>query len=252
MLSKISEVSQLLIDARQSQTHIRRLPDNLVPINVEEAYAVQDAIVDREGSYGWKVGFPKDGQERRCAPLAGSSLYSAPCQISSAKLGADSLEVEIALVLSLGLPPRTERYTASDVKSAIGAAHLAFEFVASRFEDRKAISPLTAIADCQSNGATVLAEAIPDWKSIDYSNLGIRLLADSQQIAACPGGASLADMLEQVAWLANHAIDRKRPLKRGAVIITGARIGPLPLPREGILEARADGFPTLALTLNAN
>ncbi len=252
MSSKTSELLNLLTDARHDRAPISQLPHDLVPDSIEKAYAVQDAVAERETSYGWKVGFPRNGDERRCAPLVGQGLYTAPCVLSAAALGADSVEVEIAVVLGADLPPRAKPYTSATVEASIGSLRLAYELVGSRFVDRMSITPLTAIADCQSNAATVLGAPVKQWQAIDISRLAIGLMVDGDEIAACKGGPSKADLLEQLAWLANHAAARHRPLKEGDVIITGARIGPLPLPAKGLMKAVANGYPTLELTLTAD
>ena len=55
----LEAAANLLLDARRTNTPIADLPEALRPTNLEEVYAIQDAIAEAYGEIGgWKIGAP--------------------------------------------------------------------------------------------------------------------------------------------------------------------------------------------------
>jgi 2-keto-4-pentenoate hydratase len=248
--STIAErAAAVLLAARRDRTLLLDLPANLQPTTIEGAYAIQDASVRQHGKVrGWKVGPAKNGDEPRCSPLT-ASLLASPASVPAARPVALELELEVAATLAADLAPRGRAYAVEDVAATIGSLHLAFELIGSRFEDRKRVSSLTAIADQQSNAGIVIGPGLSAWRELDLSTLELTLAVGGEQVGAAHNGPSTAALLELVTWLANHATARGTGLRAGEVIITGARLGPCPVPHTGLIEGKGVPFERVSLTL---
>lgn len=242
MSSTTEEAAALLFAARRDLTLLTDLPACLRPATIEEAYAIQDAGVRRLGEvHGWKVGPARNGDEPRCSPLTARPLGS-PALLPDAGPAPLELELELAVTLAAGLPPRDRAYGVEDVAAATGSLHLAFELIGSRFEDRRRVSPLTAVADQQSNAGVVIGPGLTAWRDLDLSAVGLTLAFDDEQVAAKNGDTTTPALLELVAWLANHAAARGVGLRAGQVVITGARLGPCPVPAAGLAQGSGPPF----------
>ena len=224
------ELTQLLLDHRASGALIADLPPELVPQTADEAYQVQNETVATLGPVGaWKVQpMPASGLPF-AAPILAGTIFADGAQLRAMDYPSLGLEVEVAVTLNRDLPLRGSAYTVEDIPVAIGSLHLAFEVLASRFVDRQTVPQLAGIADLQHSGAIVLGAAFPAQPLPDFAGLGIELKIDGHSAGRTEGNATTDNMLTALAWLANHAAARGLALKAGDIVITGARIGPLPV-----------------------
>ncbi|GAB1478866.1 2-keto-4-pentenoate hydratase [Paracoccaceae bacterium] len=215
------------------------------PQSEGEAYAVQTAVLGGEVVAGWKVAPARDGVIR-CAPL-GASRWIAEGGVLPPGLQAPLLEVELALRLAADVPAGAG---AEQILAAIGMVCLGFEILGSRFVVRKAVSPLAALADAQSNRAFSAASTGVPWAAVEMTAVPLTLFCDGQVVSETPGGASSAQVAGAVIWLASHASARGLLLRRGEVIITGSRLGPMPIPAGRQLVAKGGGVGEARLILN--
>lgn len=230
--------ARLLADAGATGRRIADLPAPLRPTTAAQAYAIQDETMRLHGpAGGWKVAPPKDGGEPRCAPILASRIAESPAVLPAVGLCEPELEVEIALRLGRDLPRRSAPYSQAELADAIASVHPAFEVLSSRYQDRKAVSALSTLADCQSNGAAVIGQPLSDWHEIEFGAISIGLFCDGRTIGATEGGATSESVLAAVAWLANHAAERCGGLRRGQVVLTGARIGPVRVSPQTLIDA---------------
>jgi 2-keto-4-pentenoate hydratase len=115
---------------------------------------------------------------------------------------------------------------------------LAFELVASRFIDRKTVDPLEGMADSFSAGGIVLGDALETGADELPDSLGITLWLDDQRIETTEIAQPLGDAIAFLSWLSDRAAKMGLPLRKGDVIITGARVGPLPLGAARMAKAQ--------------
>lgn len=210
-------------------------PSGLTPCpqNVAEAYAVQRAVMQDLGDPGgvWKMAL-LEGRDRQAAVLTRRSLHASGATVD---LPADAaIEVETALVLS-GEPE------AADPMAAIAGIHLAFELVAPRFAPDAGFSALESMADGFRSSGVVLGDPIEGWRDGLPDRLGIALTLDGAAVPATEAAAPIDQAMDFLIWLTAHARAQDMPLKAGDVIITGARVGPLPLAGATGLRATAMG-----------
>ena len=227
-----------LMAAHASAAPLPATPGLALPQSREEANAVQDAVVGALGGAGaWKVSPWVDGEEPAAAPIPARWVHR-----SGAILPADPryrLEVEFALVLT--------RDPAGAIDPADVEVALAFELLRPRLADPQEWPPLARHADLQSSGGLVLGPSRP-LPAQDVADRALTLELSGQSPATVSTRLDPALLLKTLAWLAAHARFRNQALVPGLPILTGARIGPLPLPA-GTAAATSDGFEPVRMQL---
>jgi 2-keto-4-pentenoate hydratase len=211
----IERAASVLVAARRARVQIPALSAELGPTSVEQAYAIQDASMRLLGPVGgWKANI---SGELRCAPISADTIFSAP-----AKMTADrpyKIEAEVGIMIGRDLD---EQQSVDTIRSAIASIHPAIEMVLSRFEGPVPMEQ--GLADCQSCEAVMIGAAIEGWANSVQLSPQMALSIDGEIVAATSGGASPEAMLPALAWLANHALARGLPLRKGHFVITGARL----------------------------
>jgi 2-keto-4-pentenoate hydratase len=244
---QIRQAAQILADARRTGVVLKDLPAELRPQTVKDAYAIQYSIAGLCGAIGgWKVGLPKPGDEPRATPIP--AIYVIPSGGRWPASEPTRLEVEFAVKIKTSLPKRDSPYVREEVLGAIGSAHIAFELLGARFQDRKQVAGLTLLADGQSNGGLVVGAPIPDWTQVDLAKLAMTLRVDGAVEATTFVGPAVDPTVDALVWLANHAAEHIGGLREGQVVLTGARIGPTTVPAQRGVEAQT-GEARVSVTL---
>jgi 2-keto-4-pentenoate hydratase len=96
----------------------------------------------------------------------------------------------------------------------------AFELIEDRRADYKTSKALSLIADNAWNGGIVIGPAIEPPAGLDLDGITGSLKRNDKP----DGSGKTDDPLGALAWLANLAADRGRPMTAGMVIITGSVI----------------------------
>ena len=210
------------------------------PETQEEAYDVQRRTVERLGAVGgWKHAL-LGGADLACGPVLASAVLPGPARMPY----LPGARAEVELVLRLDRPVSTDA-SLTDIRNAIGGVHVAFEILGSRFGDPVQPRPLDQMADRFSNHAMIVGDEIEGWAARDLSRVGIDCsFAETQ----APAGMSLVDMVEFLGFLARQAEGIGLRLEAGHHVLTGARIGPAPIPTSGELRASV-GNASVALAI---
>lgn len=239
-------LTDLLLAHRASGALLDGVADNLAPTDAATAYQVQNETIAAIGPAGaWKVQpYPETG-EPFTSPILKKDVYPSGAALKLSDY-AGAIEAEVAVTIGRDLSDKSE-YSSDDLRDAVASLHLAIEVVASRFVDRKANPSLVGIADLQNSGAVIVGPALStsNWPAL--SQQALSMLVDGREVGATQGNGSTENTLKSLAWLANHAAARGLPLRAGDVIITGARLGPLPLDGKEVVVT-GPGFEPVAAT----
>ena len=231
-VANIEAAANYIMEARKTGRVMPSLPEEVRPTSRDEALAIQDAVVARLGGPGgWKTAPPQPGHEPVFTPLPAAHVHPSQSALGDIWPFGPEIEVEIAVTLGRDLPRRPGGYARADIAAAIVSAHPAIEVIGSRFTDRKGIDPLTSIADLRSNVSTVVGPPLADWRGLEFAMVAMKLFFDGVEVAEVSGGHSTTEVLGALANLATQAMTRREHLRAGHVIITGARIKPVRLPR---------------------
>lgn len=222
------ELARLLLHAHAHRQVLDVAPDT-GPADVAQAYAVQQAVWRGLNGYvrpaAWKIGAPNRATEPTAAAIFTKFLAQSPAAFAAGSFRKPGIEAEMAVCFGRDLPARTSPYAAEEILAAIAGVHVAMELVDTRLADPDAAGPLWRLADSLLNGGLVFGASIPNWRSLDFSRLTVRVLADGQCLAetqarpplddlfhclpwwlAQNGGARAGDMITTGAWNGMHAV----------------------------------------------
>lgn len=207
--------------------------------NVADGYAVQTLLARRAGHkvLGWKVTALAPEQQRLFSserPVAGALLepffHAGPAKLSLKSYVTPLLECEVAFLLGTDLPARPQPYTREEIEAAVEAVVPAMEIADCRWP---ASAPdLLKLADSMGNGAFIAGAALPDWRKLDLTVLGVTLSLDGSVIDTGSSARILGNPFLAVIALANAQPLPAGGLKRGQIVTTGTCTTPLAL-RQG-------------------
>ncbi|PWE51856.1 hydratase [Thioclava sp. NG1] len=218
---QIASAAEALAAANDGETLEALTP---LPVTPAEAYAVQAESLRHLGPVGgWKHAL-LGGQDLSCAPVLGRAVHRSGATLAVAPHAR--LELEIAVRLRADISPEAKSH---EILEAIGSVHVAFEVLQSRFTTLEKQPPLAQMADRFSNRAIVMGDEVPDWQTRDLSRLPLAIGAPAEppEMAA---GMSLSEIVSFLGFLAERAAVIGPGLRAEHCIVTGARIGPQPLP----------------------
>lgn len=217
-------------EAHRTRSAYRNLPPEIAPRTIADAYAAQEALRELwTPIYGpvrglkiattTKVMQELMGIDHPC----GGVIYERRIHQSPARLRRDDfvnlmVEFELAVRLGMDLPRRDAPYTAADVRPAVAEVMSAFELIEDRGAEYKSTNAHSLIADNAWNGGIVLGSPQRAPADLELNGLKGRLLVNGDE-----RGTGLTDEpMGALAWLANLAAERGRPLEAGMIVITGS------------------------------
>jgi 2-keto-4-pentenoate hydratase len=222
-------LTTLLLDHRASGTPIAQLTSAHIPTNSVVAYQIQNETVEELGPIcAWKVSpMPLNG-EPKCSPILQANVYRDGASLNSSDFWELAVEAEIAVRINSKISKLSDSTNYMEAIEAVDSVHLALELVASRFNDRTSIPALAALADLQNAGGVVLGAPFDPSLMRSETFTHLTLETENQISKECSFNLSPEIILGAIPWLSVHARKRKLPLKEGDVVITGARLGPIP------------------------
>lgn len=219
--------TQALLDADRLETPLTA--SGHLPQTIAEADAVQFEFCNALGGHGgWKMTPWSSAETMLAAPIPRAWMHRSPTTIGPAP--GSRLEVEFALV--------------RDTKG--WQVCLAFEFLRSRLAG-EGWSPLARRADLLSAGGVVSGASRP-LGTLASGDGTLTLTHSNTPAITVTTLFDPAALLAAAAWLEGHAAKLGRPILPGMVVITSARIGPLPL-LDGTYVASWNGLDEIALTV---
>ncbi|MCG8507733.1 MAG: hypothetical protein MI741_00765, partial [Rhodospirillales bacterium] len=179
----ITRAGEMLAEAWKTKTRLSQLPDDDVPADRTEAYAIQDIMAERLGLTvaGWKLGMSAPGtmlQFDVTEPVPGrifeECIYADGAEIPAGGYSGPKVEPEFAVRLKSALPARSEPYAREEIVMATDAVLMCLEIADNRVF-MEAPVPLTMIADNGGFAAYVVGPEVEDWQSVDYVGVPVDL-----------------------------------------------------------------------------
>lgn len=240
---RLRQAAEILLEARRVLQPIDELPPGLRPKNLQEAYFIQDAMLQALGhAGGWKVGAPSPDATPLYSPMPHIALTGTGERVTKQFRRLRGVEGEVAFLLGKDLPPRSAPYSREELVDAIASCHPAIELLESALLDPDTADRLTVIADLQSNGGFIAGPAAPNWKDFDLTKESAQMNVDGFVRVENGKNSAGADLLRLVLWLANEAQSRTGGLLAGQWITTGSWTGKILADSGSVATAR---FPRL-------
>jgi 2-keto-4-pentenoate hydratase len=229
--SQVSAIAKRLLDAEDQRAPIPPLTAEFPELAVEDAYAIQLAVLEVKKSrgevvYGRKAGLTSQAiqklfgvNEPDFGHLLASMMVESGAAIPASEVIQAKAEPEIAFVLDRDL--RGPGVTALDVVGATRYVVPVLEIIDSRIADWK-IKLGDTIADNASCGKVVIGGPAQPIGNIDLRLVGVVLEKNGEVIATGAGAAALGNPAIAVAWLANKLATFDQALRKGELILPGS------------------------------
>jgi 2-keto-4-pentenoate hydratase len=226
-----------IAEAHRTRTPFQNLPPEVAPTSVGEAYDAQEALRELwTPLYGRVVGLKIATTTKVMQRLMGIDhpcsgmiyerrVHHSPTRLKLGDYMNLMIECELAVKLLRSLPRAERPYSVEDVRAAVDQAMPAFELIEDRRAHYKSTNALSLIADNAWNGGIVLGPAVQVPALLELNGLEGRLAING----ALRGAGCTDDPMGALAWLANLAVERDRPLEAGMVVMTGSVIPTSPI-----------------------
>jgi 2-keto-4-pentenoate hydratase len=212
-----------LIEARRSGVQVAppfALPDRAAVYDIQDGVAKATRPVS-----GWKVGARTPTAEPNPAPLLAGALVRSPAKFDGKAMHMIGVEIEISFHIVRDIAARQAPVGRDEALAAVGDAFVGMEVVDTRLADFKQADPEWLLADNQMNHALVIGDSVPDWKSLDWADLQVRLAIDGTVEVDQRGGLGAVDPVRPLAWMIDHAVRRRGGIRQGQAITTGSWTG---------------------------
>ncbi|MEM6495615.1 MAG: fumarylacetoacetate hydrolase family protein [Pseudomonadota bacterium] len=231
------QAARFIADAHRARATFENLQGDLTPPSIADAYAAQEALVDIwQADYGPVAGLKIATTTKVMQELMGidhpcggmiyqNRIHSSPTTLKASDYTHVVIECELAVVLKADLAGQASSYSAADVRTAVGEAMAVFELI----EDHNAVytdcDVRTLIADNSWNAGIVAGERIAVPDGLELNGLAGKLLVNGDVRSEGPTDGPM----DALAWVANHAVERGRPLRKDMFVITGSVVATLPI-----------------------
>jgi len=245
--ASIERAADFIWRAHRDGARFANLPPDIAPATVDQAYDVQEAFHRRMSPIAGPIGGLKIatttkvmqqlmGIDHPCGgAIFASRIHAAPVDLALSDFVHVVAECELAVRLGRDLAddgPISREWA----MGAVADVAPAFELVEDRHADYRNTKALTLIADNAWNVGIVHGR----WCKFDPA----AVTAEIQGVLAIDGAergrGRLDDPFGALAWVAMLAVQRKRPLKAGMVVITGSVVPTFPLSSGNDVSFRLD------------
>jgi len=238
----IVKAAALLVEARRTRRPLARLPEDCRPATLEDAFAIEEATVVQLGDRiaGWKVA-RLPGGEFAYGIIVASRVLRSGGVVDSRDAPLLGMEGEIGFRFLHDTPPREAAYSYDEIADRVVAFPL-IEVVATRYADYHATPVVERTADLMSNGAFVVGDDQPNWRSMDLVGIPVSLTFDDTVVVERNGGHAIGDPLRLVVDLINR-LRQTTGIQAGQMVTTGTYTGMVHAKPGQRVAVRFAGFP---------
>lgn len=232
--ANIDEAAEILMRSRVNRAPLDRLPEEVRPTTLAEAYRIQDAFdrISGESVVGYKIGAASSASQKLVgasgpflARVHGSRQFESGATLDTREFFLPGVEAEFGFEIGADLPARASAYGREEVAEAIACVRPIVEICDNRFRDWQAIDLMELIADNGFFGALVVGNRFEDWHRRDLGNLEVIMRVDDVERRRGRCQDVLGHPLDGVVWMANELSRQMKGLKRGHIVPIGTWTG---------------------------
>ena len=243
----IESLAEALLQAEAKGTPISPLTEAYPDLSSEDAYAVQQIIIQRRLAagariVGKKVGLTSLAMQRMLnvdqpdyGMILDNMLVEDGSALEVASLLQPKVEPEIAFRLKKDLSG--PGVTVEQVLDATDYLFPALEIIDSRIRDWK-IKLADTIADNASSARVVIGEHRVSPRDVDLEKELLVFEKNGEELGRATADAVLGNPAKAVAWCANKLSEYGTVLKAGEFVIPGALTGAAPVQAGDTVVAR--------------
>lgn len=251
----IHEIAYELIDAEEKRTAIERFTKNRYPdLTVEQAYHIQEAVVQTKRVDGHKVVAPKMGLTSKAkwdqmgvdTPIYGYIFDDMEVKdtIEYSKYIHPKIEAEIGIVLSEDL--EGANLTRQDVTDKIAYVFSAVEIIDSRYKDFD-FKLGDVIADNASAKGYVFSEDMIKADEFDMVEEVAQIIINGEVVTEGQGKNVLDHPVESIIALAKLLSEKGQGIKKNEPIMTGGMTPAVRVQPGDVIEVKYTTLPTINL-----
>jgi 2-keto-4-pentenoate hydratase len=223
----------------------------LAELDVDAAYAIQQentAHWEAEGRrpVGSKIGLTSRAVQKQLGVdrpdfgvLFADMIVAEDEPVTAGRVLQPKIEAEVAFLLDRDVD--VDEPTIADVLCAVAYAMPALEIVGSRISNWD-IGIVDTVADNASSGLFILGGPVRRLDGLDLRALQMQMTKGEEVVSKGTGAACLGNPLNAMVWLAGELARRKRPLRAGQIVLSGA-LGPMvPVNPGDAFEAKIAGL----------
>ena len=253
---QVKELADSLWRAEETHNFIPPLTDSYPELSPDDAYRVQEQVLQYRLSSGRKVVGKKVGLTSvAMQKMLGidtpdyGMIFENMVLNDGAEVAFDSLQqprVEPEITFFLKKTLKGPDVTVEDVIEATDYVVASLEVVGSRVADWK-IKLADTIADNASHMAAVIGSLKVDASEIDLVNEGLIFEKNGEEISRGTGAAVLDNPAKAVALCANKLGEYGVPLNAGEFVMPGALVGMTPVSRGDVVVAKFDNLGSVSI-----
>ena len=231
---RVANAGNLLAQAWLDGRQIDSLPPELMPCDIVQATAIQDAMAARIGEQqevvGWKVGGSP-------GPMVGrvfdANVFHSPADLPAAHFPPTSMECEYGFRILEDLPSRANDYSNKEVVER-AILVLTIELTGSRLLNGK-LSPDSdedvplMVADNAVQAGLIVGPEIGDWLALSLLDVEVRAHIEGGPKIPMQRREDRTNPVDVLVWLANELSARGHGLMTDQIVSTGSATVPQPI-----------------------
>ncbi len=251
------DIAKLLFEAEQTCTQINILTESNPEMDMDDAYAVQDMLIEHklnagQKKIGWKIGLTSKAMQYALnidipdsGVLFDNMVFENGCMVPKGRFIQPRIEAEIAFVMKSDVMGDT--ITEDDILDATDYISPALEILDTRIIRQNPITKNTrkifdTIADNAANAGIILGDKKYKPSEIDMCWIGAIVSRDNQVEETGLGAGVLNNPITSVVWLANRLAQYNNHIKAGDIVLSGSFIRPIEAPSNSKFYANFGNF----------
>lgn len=218
--------AELLIAAHRSLTPLTSAQVGAGPSSLGDVDIIHTEVMHAIGPAGaFKTAQPEEGQQQIMAPIPKRHVRQSPAHFAANEMRLYGIELEIAFRIDKPFPYPEAADFEERLRASVSVVPV-IEMVDSRIADQDGMTPLTKLADNQSNFGLVVGTPVTDWQGLELTAPQVEFTVNGTQTGPTagmvPGGRSAFDVFKN--FVANIG-DYCGGLKVGHYVTCGAVSG---------------------------
>lgn len=257
-----AQAAQDLFEAEETGAQIGLLSLRFPGMTLDDAYAVQAALVARKlaagrRKIGWKIGLTSRAMQDALnietpdsGVLLDNMLFESGDTVPKGRFIQPRIEAEIAFVMGADLPHGD--LNREDILAATEHVAPALEILDTRIlrsdpATGKARVVTDTISDNAANAGVVLGAARHDPRAVDLRWVGAIVSRDAVVEETGLGAGVLNDPVTSMIWLARRMEAYGQRIEAGDIVLSGSFIRPVECPTGTQIDADFGAFGTVSI-----